>query len=77
MFSSCTYTFLRVEGAFQSCELGVGVDRAEKDRLELERVSAPMHAIDRKQLSRRTWFIPALAKSSVGSSYGIVDEEGT
>ena len=77
VLSSCTYTFLGVEGAFQSRELGVGVDRAKKDRLELERVSARMHAIDRKHLPRRTWFMPALAKSSVGSSYGIVDEEGT
>ncbi len=25
----------------------------------------------------RTWFIPALANSSVGSSYGMVDDEGT
>ena len=24
-----------------------------------------------------TWFIPAFANSNVGSSYGIVDDEGT
>ena len=40
VLSSCTYTLLGVECAFDSRELGLGVDRAEEDRLELCRASA-------------------------------------
>lgn len=33
--------------------------------------------IDNELNKKNTWFIPALAKSSVGSSWGMVDEECT
>lgn len=85
VFPSCSNAFLRVGGPPQLGH-GVGrVDGVQEDGLELKTGSATDAAKTLTAGGRRsvcvegngTWFMPALANSSVGSSSGTVDEECT
>jgi hypothetical protein len=76
MLSTRSDTLLAVIGTSQFCEIGVGIHGSEENRFVLEScISMYTEAID--GWGARTWFMPALAKRSVGSSYGMVDDEET
>ena len=49
----------------------------ERERLTAEHVMGHELKCNRRILTTLTWFIPALANSKVGSSWGIVDDEWT
>lgn len=62
-------------GVERTLELGhvrVGVDSTEEDGLELHTNEHPLSDL----VDEPTWFMPAFAKSSVGSSKGMVGDDG-
>jgi len=76
MFSTRTNTFLRIESALQLREIRVRVNSPKEDRFEL--IIKPLsNRLHQSRSSLHTWFIPEFENSNVGSSKGIVEEEGT
>ena len=75
MLSAGPDAFLGIMCPLQLRHVGMRVHGAQEDGLILsfEGVRSRFHNIQRSL----TWFIPAFANNRVGSSYGIVEDEGT